>query len=166
MKYAGIILTLVIGAIMVCAPQVRAENAAIHNGSVVSFDYTLTVDGKVIDSSKDRGPLQYTQGDGKMIPGLVRQVEGMKAGDERDIEVKPEEGYGNPVPAAFKEAPISSLPKGVKPVVGMALQGKDANGKLFPARIVEVKKDTFVVDINHPLAGKTLFFHIKIVSVK
>lgn len=147
---------------------VKAEDTVIHKASKVTFEYVLTVDGKVIDSSKNRGPLEYTQGDGKLIPGLARQLEGMKAGEEKAIEVKPEEAYGNPTPdaVAFREVPLSSLPKGTKPVVGMALQGAGKDGRAFPARIVEVKKNTIIIDLNHPLAGKTLLFNIKIISVK
>jgi len=144
----------------------KAGGTAIHQGSQVAFDYTLTVDGKVVESSKGKVPLQYVQGDGKLILGLARQLEGMKAGEEKKIEVKPEEAYGNPVPKALKEIPASSLPKGMKPTVGMLLQGTDASGKRFPARVVEIKKDTVVIDLNHPLAGKTLLFDVKIVSVK
>lgn len=156
-----------VAALIVCgAVDARAAGAAIHDGSTVAFDYTLTVDGKVVDTSAGRVPLEYTQGDGKMIPGLARQMEGLKAGDERDIVVKPEEAYGSPDPSALREVPLSRLPKDPKPEVGMLLQLKTKEGRVFPARIAEVKKDTAVIDMNHPLAGKTLNFKIKVVSVK
>ena len=166
MKYLLAVLMPLVCLSSINTGEVRADDMTIHNGSKVAFDYTLTVDGQVADSSKTRGPLQYTQGDGRLIPGLTRQMEGMKAGDEKIIEVKPEEGYGTHNPAAIKEVPISSLPKDTKPAVGMALQGNDKNGRTFPVRIIEVKKDTVMIDLNHPLAGKTLLFNVKIVSVK
>ena len=166
MKYVCAVLVVLVCFMGVNCTQVMAESATIRKDSQVAFDYTLTVDGKVMDSSKNRGPLQYVQGDGKLIPGLARQLEGMKAGEEKVIEVKPEEGYGTPAPNAFKEVPLSSLPKGTKPTVGMYLQGNDPSGRTFPAKIIEVKKDTFIIDMNHPLAGKTLLFNVKIVSVK
>ena len=166
MKRICAVLILLFCLSAVNSLTVKAEDMVIHKASQVTFDYVLTVDGKVIDSSKNRGPLEYTQGDRKLIPGLTRQLEGMKAGEEKTIEVKPEEGYGYPLQAAFKEVPLSSLPKGTKPAVGMVLQGTGKDGRTFPARIVEVKKNTMIVDINHPLAGKTLLFNIKIVSVK
>lgn len=166
MRYVCAALILLVCFTAVNYTEAGAEGEAIHKGSQVAFDYTLTVDGKIVDSSKDRGPLQYVHGDGNLIPGLVRQLEGMKAGDEKAIEVKPDEAYGNPVPAALKEVPLSSLPQGTKPEVDMILQGTDDSGRPFPARIAEVKKDSVMVDLNHPLAGKTLLFNVKIISVK
>lgn len=146
--------------------EALAASAAIHNGSKVAFDYTLTVDGNVMDSSQGRGPLEYTQGDGKLIAGLTKQLEGMSAGEERTIVLSPAEAYGEPDPRALKEVPISTLPPGIQPKAGMPLQGKDANGNVFIAKIRDVKKDTVMMDFNHPLAGKTLTFKVKIVSVK
>ena len=148
------------------AVQVRAEGAGITSGSKVAFDYTLTVDGKVADSSEGREPLEYTQGDGKLIPGLTRQLEGMKAGEEKTVIVSPEEGYGNPSPEGYKEIPLTAVPKDLKPEAGMMLQMQDDKGQVFPAKIMEVKKDSIMIDLNHPLAGKILTFKVKIVSVK
>ena len=166
MKYLLAVLMLLICFLNINTGEVRAEDMGIRSGSKVAFDYTLTVDGQIADSSKTRGPLEYTQGDGKLIPGLTKQMEGMKAGDEKIITVKPEEGYGNPNPAAIKEVPSSTMPKGMELKAGMILQGNDKSGRTFPVRIIEIKKDTVVIDLNHPLAGKTLVFNVKIVSVK
>lgn len=165
MKFICAILITLVCFVSAAGAEEKA-GAAIHKGSQIAFDYTLTVDGKVIESSKGRAPLKYTQGDGTMIPGLEKQLEGMKAGEEKKVEVKPEEAYGYPLSEAVKEVPLSSLPKGIKPEVGMVLEGADAKGRRFPARITEVKKDTVKIDLNHPLAGKTLLFDVKIVSVK
>jgi FKBP-type peptidyl-prolyl cis-trans isomerase SlyD len=151
--------------IVLGSADATAAGAAIHNGSKVAFDYTLTVDGKVVDTSEGRAPLAYTQGDGKMVPGLARQMEGLKAGDERNIVVTPAEAYGEPDPSAMREVQLSRLPKDPKPEVGMLLQLQNRQGQVFPARIAEIKKDTAVIDLNHPLAGKTLNFRIKVVSV-
>ena len=158
--------SMVMAGLMVCAPQGKAADMAIHSGSRVAFDYTLTVDGNVVDSSEGREPLVYTQGDGKLLPGLAKRLEGLKVGDERSVELKPEEAYGNPDPAAFREIPVSQLPPNMKPAVGMMLQGQDKNGRAYPAKIAKVNKDSVLMDFNHPLAGKTLLFKIKIISVK
>ena len=138
----------------------------IQQGKTVSFDYTLSVDGQVVDSSKDRGPLQYTHGEGRIIPGLSKQLEGMKVGDEKKIVVAPEEAYGQVNPAAFQEIPKSRLPSDADPKVGMTLQAKDQSGKTSIVKISEVKEDAVVLDLNHPLAGKTLNFDVRIVSIK
>lgn len=149
----------------VLVSQAGAEPAAIHDGSKVSFDYVLVVEGKIADSSQTRGPLEYTQGDNTLIPGLTKQMQGMKPGEEKTIEVKPEEAYGNPDPEGIREIPLSSVPKDMKPEVGMVLQMEDQARQTFPARIIELKKDSIVIDLNHPLSGKTLIFKVKVVSI-
>jgi len=138
----------------------------IQQGKIVSFDYTLTVDGEVVDTSKGKEPLQYTHGEGKIIRGLAKQLEGMKVEEEKRIVVNPEEAYGPINPAAFQEVLKSSLPSDLKPEKGMRLRSKDQTGKTSIVKIADVKEDAIVLDLNHPLAGKTLTFDVKIVSIK
>ena len=138
----------------------------VENGRCVSFDYTLTIDGKVADSSKGRDPLQYTHGKGEIISGLSKQLEGMTAGDEKTVTVAPEDAYGLVDPNAFKEIERSCLPAHLTPQAGMLLQMKTSDGHAFPVKIAEVRKDGIVIDFNHPLAGKTLNFVIKVISVE
>jgi FKBP-type peptidyl-prolyl cis-trans isomerase 2 len=156
---------MLMAALVFFASRSGAAEMAIHNGSKVAFDYVLTVDGKIVDSSKTAGPLVYTQGEPKLIPGLTKQLEGMKAGDEKTFSVNPEEAYGNPDPAGIKEMPLSSVPKDMKPEVGMMLKMQDQSGQAFPAKIIKITEKSIVIDLNHPLAGKTLTFKVRIVSV-
>ncbi len=153
-------------AALILVSRAYAVDVVIHDGSKVSFDYVLTVDNKVMDSSQTRGPLEYTQGETVLLPSLTKQMAGMKVGDEKIIVLKPEEAYGNPDPSGIKEVPSSSIPPEVKPQVGMILQMQDKAGQTFPAKVIELKKDSIVIDLNHPLAGKTLNFKVRIVSIK
>ncbi len=146
--------------------QARAAAVSVKDGSKVSFDYSLSVDGKEAESSKGQGPLTITQGKGEIIPGLAKAIEGMKAGEEKTVTVLPAEAYGNVDPKAFKEISRASLPATIQPKAGMFLEMRTPNGQRMPVKIAEVKKDTLVLDLNHPLAGKTLVFKIKIVSVQ
>lgn len=148
-----------------CSAQAEGDQMIIEDGKKVSFDYTLTVDNEVVDSSKDRGPLEYTQGSGQIIPGLAKQMAGLKAGDERTLEVAPAEAYGEINPEAFKEVPKASLPEDLDPQPGIFLQMVGPGGQAIPVKISEVKDDVVVIDFNHPLAGKTLKFDVKIVAV-
>lgn len=138
----------------------------VENGKEVAFDYTLTVEGEKVDSSQGRAPLSYTHGVGQIIPGLSRQMEGMKTGEAKTIVVAPEEGYGLVNAQAFKEIPRTALPEGLEPKVGMLLQMVGPDGRAIPVRIVEVKEGVVKIDLNHPLAGKTLTFDVKVVSVQ
>ncbi|MCF7873377.1 MAG: peptidylprolyl isomerase [Candidatus Omnitrophica bacterium] len=138
----------------------------IEKGKKVAFDYTLTVDGQVVDSSKERGPLTYTHGEGKIIPGLATELKGMKAGEQATVKVEPKEAYGQKNPEALKEVPKSSLPKDLEPKVGMMLQMQGPQGQAVPVKVAEVKDEVVVLDLNHPLAGKTLNFDVTVVSVE
>jgi len=143
----------------------KDNNSVVEKGKEVSFEYILTVDGEVVDQSKEGGPMKYTHGKGDIIPGLERQLQGLQQGDERIITVLPEEAYGAINPEAFQEVNRSSLPQTVTPQVGLLLEGRDEEGRTFQGMISELKQDSVMVNFNHPLAGKTLFFKIKIVSI-
>jgi FKBP-type peptidyl-prolyl cis-trans isomerase 2 len=154
------------------APAKAAEKAkkgaaaVIADGKSVKVNYTLTVDGKVVDSSKGRQPLEFKAGTHQMIPGFEKEVIGMKVGEKKSFKVKPEDGYGPVNPKAYREVPKKQLPAGVTPKAGMTLFAQGQNGQQIPVKIKEVKKDVVVIDFNHPLAGKTLNFDVEVVEVK
>ena len=163
---------LVAGGLLDGAP-IRAEQATkdkpmaqtIQDGMQVQIDYTLTVDGNVVDSSKDRGPLSYVHGKGQLVPGLERQLTGLQTGDVKKVTVSPEEGYGPLDPKAILEVPRKEFSSEMSLQVGMTVSGAGKDGRSFRATIREVKQDTVTLDLNHPLAGKTLQFDVKVVEI-
>ena len=138
----------------------------IHQGSVVSFDYTLSdQDGKVLETSQGKQPMTYTHGKGEIIPGLERELSGMKAGEEKKVQVKPEDGYGPVNPKAFQEVAKEKIPpEALK--VGTVLMAQGPRGQGIPVRVHEIKDTTVIMDFNHPMAGKTLSFDVKISEIK
>jgi FKBP-type peptidyl-prolyl cis-trans isomerase SlyD len=138
----------------------------VQEGSIVSIEYTLTdEDGKVIDSNVGKEPLTFVQGAGQIVGGLEKELQGLKTGEEKKVRVKPEDGYGMPNQQAFQEMPRESIPvEAQKP--GVTLMAKAPDGRAIPIRVHEVKEKTVVVDFNHPLAGKTLNFDVKIKDIK
>lgn len=138
----------------------------IEKGKIVKFDYILTVNGKIVDSSKKSGPFKYTHGKGNIIKGLERQLERLKVGDKRTIVVSAKEAYGPVDPNAFDEVSKSNLPEGIDLKVGLRLEGRDKNGRRFPVTVSEIRKDTIVVNRNHSLAGKELQFEVTILDVQ
>lgn len=144
----------------------QAEDAVISNGKKVSIDYTLTVEGQVVDTSQGKAPLEYVQGEGKIIPGLEKQLDGLKVGEEKDIAVKADEAYGPIDPNGVQEIQKSLIPTDIKLDPGIILEMSDSNGTVYPATVKEVKEQSVMLDFNHPLAGKDLSFHIKVVDVK
>ena len=140
-------------------------NGTVQNGSSVSIEYTLKDEGgQVLDTNKGKSPLTFTQGQQQIIPGLERELIGMHAGDEKKVVVKPEDAYGPIMPNAQTEVPKDAVPKeGLK--VGTALMARSGSGETRPVVVKEIKENTVVLDLNHPLAGKTLFFDVKVLGV-
>lgn len=161
---AGLVMTFAVGLMPVRAEE--GENmAAIEKGSVVEMDYTLTVEGQKVDSSEGRGPLKYVHGQNQIVPGLEQALTGMSPGDSKHVTVAPEGGYGPVQQEAIIEVPREQLPSDLDPQVGQALQGQDREGNPFRAVVDQVGENTVTLDLNHPLAGKTLEFDVDIVSV-
>ena len=147
-------------------PPAPATAPAIENGSMVQLEYTLSDDaGKVIDSNKGQPPLTYTQGNHQLMAGLEKQLEGLRAGQEKKVVLKPDEAFGPIDPAAQTEVPKEVLPP-ESLVVGAQLMARTAAGEERPVVVKEVKDKTVVVDLNHPLAGKTLVFEIKVLGIE
>jgi len=147
------------------AEQPSMPAATVQNNMNVGLDYTLTVEGAVVDTTKERGPFHYVHGKGQLIPGLERELTGLHVGDSKKVTVSPADGYGEVDPAAFVEVPKTQLPKDMAPTVGMILRGVNPDGKNFRAKINEIKDTSVVLDLNHPLAGKTLNFQVKVTDI-
>ena len=143
-----------------------APSPAIQDGSKVQLEYTLADQaGKVLDSSKGRPPLEYTHGRRQIIPGLEKALEGMHTGDTKTVTVKPADAYGEVDPNAVTEVPKEKIPAGAL-TVGTELAARGANGEQRLVRVKEIKDKTVVIDLNHPLAGKTLVFDVKVMGVE
>ena len=167
MRLLSTFLCLVlIFSLTLCITQARGEAKMIDAGKKVKFNYTLKADGEKIDSSEKNGPFEYVQGEKKIIPGLEKQMEGLKVRDKRTINVSAKEAYGEVDPNAFKEVPKSKLAPNLNPKVGDVLGITDPDGNNFPVVVAEVKTDSIVLNFNHPLAGKDLVFDITVVDIQ
>ncbi|MBD3245852.1 MAG: peptidylprolyl isomerase [Candidatus Omnitrophica bacterium] len=138
----------------------------VAEGKKVKFNYTLTVEGKVVDTSEGREPLEYVHGEGQIIPGLAEGMQGMEPGESKKIEVAPDQGYGQVREDAYREVQKNTLPEGLEPKAGMMLQAQGPQGQVVPVTVEEVKDETVKLNFNHPLAGKTLHFDVSVVSVE
>jgi len=139
----------------------------VKKGDKIKVDYTGTLeDGTVFDSSEKHGkPLEFEVGSGQIIKGFDEAVVGMEKGDEKEIKIEPAEAYGEPNPEMVKKVPKDKFPTDKEPKQGMMLVMGLPNGAKIPAKIVEVGDKEITLDLNHPLAGKTLNFKIKIVEI-
>ncbi len=136
----------------------------IENGKKVKVHYTgKDVNGKVFDTSEGRDPLSFTIGQGQMIKGFEDGVMGMETGQKKTIEVEPLEAYGEINPSLVSEVERTKLPEGTE--VDSTLQATGADGTIVNVTVRELKENTAVVDMNHPLAGKKLIFDLEVVEV-
>ncbi|HET7824718.1 MAG TPA: peptidylprolyl isomerase [Anaeromyxobacter sp.] len=139
----------------------------IANGTVVGIDYSLHLgDGQVVDASAPGDPLTYLHGEGQIVPGLESALEGLDVGESKKVVVAPAEGYGEHDPRGVQEVPRSAFPAGFDPKVGMELTAEGQDGQPVPFSIREVRPENVVIDLNHPLAGKTLHFEVTVREVR
>ena len=138
----------------------------ITDGTEVSLEYTLKLeDETVVDSNLGAAPLSYTHGSNQIVAGLEKELAGMEVGETKQVVVSPEEGYGPVEPQAIQEIPAEQIPPEARKV-GTQLQGQNPEGNTLQVQVVEVKDHTVVIDFNHPLAGKTLYFDVKVVDIQ
>jgi FKBP-type peptidyl-prolyl cis-trans isomerase SlyD len=148
------------------AEDSKGGTGVIADGKQVSLEYTLTLEDKSkVDSNVGGEPLVYTHGAHEIIPGLEKQLGGLKAGETKHVEVAPAEGYGEVDPARKQEVDKNRVPEDARKV-GAKLTGQGPGGQLIFAQVTEVKENTVVLDLNHPLAGKKLIFDVKVLKVE
>lgn len=143
------------------------EQRIVGDGMVVGLDYTLRLeDGRTVDSSAHGEPLEFLQGHGQIIPGLEKELYGMAVGDQKNVVVRPHQGYGERQGDAYQEFPRSAFPPDATIEPGMAVQLVDQAGNRRVAFVAQVSDDNVLLDLNHPLAGETLHFDVKIASLR
>jgi FKBP-type peptidyl-prolyl cis-trans isomerase SlyD len=139
----------------------------IEKGRVVDLDYSLHLgDGQVVDRSGPGEPLTYLHGEGEIVPGLESALEGAQVGDRRQVVVAPAEGYGDHDPQGIQRVPRQAFPADFRPQVGMELSAQGPDGDEVAFVIQGVEPDTVTIDLNHPLAGKTLHFDVTVREVR
>ncbi len=141
------------------------KTQVVADNQVVSFNYTLTdADGTVLDQSSGE-PLQYLHGVGNIIPGLERQLMGKRVGDVLDVVVEPHEGYGDIDPSIIQQVP-RDLFQGVDDIhPGMQFHADSDDGSQV-VTVKSVENGMVTIDANHPMAGRTLHFHVEIVDIR
>lgn len=153
-------------ALLLCSLSVAANEETsntIKPGKVVALSYTVSLpDGEVVHSNVNGPPIRYRQGDGKLLPALEAALEGLAAGDRKSVTLGPADVYGPVDAAAFLEVPIDQIPEESRHVGAFFV----ARGYRRSARVAEIKENSVILDFNHPLAGKTLTYHVSILSVE
>ncbi len=159
----GIVITLFTFA---SAPADEEDTTTVMDGNHVSIEYTLTLPDKTqVDTNVGKEPLTYTQGGQEILPGLQKALLGLKEGETKKVTLSPEEGYGPVDPNAFQEVNKDLIPADALKV-GTSLVTRDSSGRPRRLRVQEAKEETVVLNFNHPLAGETLTFDVKVFKIE
>jgi len=135
-------------------------------GDTVRVEYVGTLDdGTIFDSSKNGDPLEFTLGEGTVIPGFESAVEGMQLGETQTTTIEASDAYGVEDPRLRVNVPHDRFPDDIDPQVGQHLQVTQQDGTTIPVTVVEVAEEAVTLDANHPLAGQDLTFEITLVGV-
>ena len=136
----------------------------VKDGDTVRVEYTGSLDdGSIFDSSENHGkPLEFQVGSGQVISGFDEAVLGMNEGDEKEFKIPPSDAYGQHDPSLVQKVPREVFPMDAELAPGLIFEAGLPTGEKVPAMISEVSQGTVTVDLNHPLAGKSLTFRIRI----
>lgn len=137
----------------------------ITKNSYVSIEYSMKDEkGEVLDSSSELGPLEYIQGYGELVAGLETALVGREEGDAFSITLEPKDAYGEYDESLIFKVDRKQFPPNVSLEVGMEFETDSMHAR--GVRIIKIEDDVITIDANHPLAGETLNFDIKILSIR
>ena len=138
----------------------------IAKDCVVTLDYTLTdEDGEILDSSEGDEPLVYLHGHGDIVPGLERALNGHQVGDQVEVDVSPEDGYGDWDEDLVDVVGKEDFDDPEELEVGAQFE-VDTDEGVRVATVIEMEGEDITVDLNHPLAGMNLHFAVKVLDVR
>ena len=139
----------------------------VSKNSLVSMCYSMIGDnGEVINESPRTEPFEFFCGAGQLVPGLERQLIGLRAGEHKEFSVAPADAYGEHNATLVKRVARRQLPRTIDVKEGMRIPMRSPEGVELVCRILEVQDEAVVADFNHPLAGQTLNCSVEILDVR
>ena len=134
--------------------------ATAMKGKQIALEYAYKVEDEAWEQPR---LVTYTHGANQVIRGIESPVEGMAVGETKQMAIPPTDGFGERAPKAVREVNKQELPSDIQ--VGAQLRLKDNAGRDLLHSVIEIKDHTALLDFNHPLAGKTVLYELKVVSV-
>ena len=148
------------------AEEVKSGATQVASGKKISIEYTLELDdGSKAESNVGGEPLVYEQGANQIPPALEKALAGLAVNDTKKVTLSPKDGYGEIDPTAVREVPLEEIPEAARKVDAVLI-GVDAEGNQRPVRVQKVEADKATLDLNHPLAGRTLIFDVKVLKIE
>ena len=142
-------------------------NLEIESNTRVTLNFSLSLEtGEEVDTNFGSDPVSFVMGDGSLLPGFERRLIGMRAGDEAEFRIPPEEGFGEPQDDNIQFISRADFDDNAPLEPGMLFTFADAAGGEVPGMIAEVSDERVTVDFNHPLSGRTIQFKVRIAHVE
>jgi FKBP-type peptidyl-prolyl cis-trans isomerase SlyD len=138
----------------------------VEDELVVTLEYTLFVEDEVMEQTAKGEGIQFIQGQGQVIPGLEKALYGLEIGEEKRVVIPPQEAYGEYDPESLQVARKDEFSEEIPLDVGTFLDLEDNEGEVLSAQIIDADAETITLDFNHPLAGETLIFEIKVTALR
>jgi peptidylprolyl isomerase len=136
-----------------------------QKGDTVKVHFTGKLnDGTEFASSREEAPVEFTIGEGKLIPGIEEGTIGMAEGDQKTIHLEPNQAFGEKRLELVSKVPRSDIPDDIQPTVGLQLQMNSSSGNPIRVVVTEISEDEVTLDANHALAGQPLTFDIELVE--
>jgi FKBP-type peptidyl-prolyl cis-trans isomerase 2 len=162
---ASFVIALACGAVA-RAGETPGAAAKIESGKKVSIEYTLRgEDGKQVISNVGEEPLVYEAGAMQIPPALEQALAGLAVNDTKHVTIAPQDAYGEIDPKAVKVVPIAEIPEEARKVDAFLI-GVDEAGHQRPVRVQKIEGEQVTLDLNHPLAGQTVTFDVKILKIE
>jgi len=158
-------LALVVGG--ACGGGQEEEGTTqAKNGDTVKVHYTgRLADGTIFDTSSGREPMEFTIGDGKLIPDFEEAAVGMKPGESKTIEIPEDRAYGPYRDELVQVVDRDQIPADIQLEVGRQLRLSQPDGQVIDVTIIDVSESTVTLDANHRLVGQDLIFDIELVEI-
>jgi len=138
----------------------------IGEGMQVVLHFAVKLaDGTIVDSNFDKAPATFQVGDGNLLTGFERVLFGLRAGDQREFNILPEQGFGMPNPNNVQRMIKADFAADITLEPGLMVSFADANKAEVAGVIKRVEGDLVEVDVNHPLAGCEVLFQVEILDV-
>ena len=138
----------------------------VTEGDVVSVEYTIRLDDdRVIETTVGESPLIYTHGQNEILRGLEAGLDGLELGMTKMLTIQPADAYGEIHPEGFFEVQRSRVPEEAQRI-GIKLEATAPDGRTVFPYVAEIKPEVVVLDLNHPLAGQTLRFDVRVMDIQ
>lgn len=137
----------------------------IVQGATVSITYTMSFEnGDIISSNQGESPLSFVQGRHEIFQGLELHLDGLEDDAATTVSLTPDQAYGHVNPDAVVTVPVDQLPEDAREA-GAVVETRDSGEQVMTGEVTGIVDGSATIDFNHPLAGKTIRFDIKVVSV-